>query len=162
MSSTNGSVCSIEGGPNAARWGTRAAWAALIGAILTVVGLTVGDISRPASVSAASISEAKASAAEALRQADEMIAHGGKRNTKKIIDHAEAMVHQTEAALKTIPAGDSHAKKAAELFRDAINHAKKVLTMGEKQDPGMLLNPALKARTALRHGAKYLEKIQRS
>ncbi|MBH0207989.1 MAG: hypothetical protein HP495_05635 [Nitrospira sp.] len=91
-----------------------------------------------------------------LKDAEEMVAHGGMGDGKAIVHHCAEVAKQAQAILKVLPPADEHGKEAAPHLQDAIKHCKRVAEMGDKVDPGASLNPAVKARTAAREAMKHL------
>jgi thioredoxin-like negative regulator of GroEL len=91
-----------------------------------------------------------------VRDAEEMVAHGGMGDGKAIVHHCGEVAKQAQAILKALPAADEHGKEAAPHLEDAIKYCKRVAEMGDKVDPGASLNPAVKARAAAREAMKHL------
>jgi hypothetical protein len=91
-----------------------------------------------------------------VRDAEEMVAHGGMGDGKAIVHHCGEVAKQAQAILKALPAADEHGKEAVPHLEDAIKFCKRVAEMGDKVDPGASLNPAVKARTAVREAMKHL------
>lgn len=90
------------------------------------------------------------------RDAEEMVMHGGMGDGKAIVHHCAEVAKQAQAILKVLPPADEHGKEAAPYLRDAIKHCNRVVEMGDKVDPGASLNPAVKARAAVRDAIKHL------
>jgi len=90
------------------------------------------------------------------RDAEEMVMHGGMGDGKAIVHHCAEVAKQAQAILKALPPADEHGKEAAPYLRDAIKHCNRVAEMGDKVDPGASLNPATKARAAVREAMKHL------
>jgi hypothetical protein len=91
-----------------------------------------------------------------VRDAEEMVAHGGMGDGKAIVHHCGEVAKQAQAILKALPPADEHGKEAAPHLEDAIKHCKRVAELGDKVDPGASLNPAVKARAAAREAMKHL------
>jgi len=91
-----------------------------------------------------------------VRDAEEMVAHGGMGDGKAIVHHCGEVAKQAQAILKTLPAADEHGKEAVPHLEDAIKYCKRVAEMGDKVDPGASLNPAVKARAAAREAMRHL------
>ncbi|MBH0191666.1 MAG: hypothetical protein HP492_07895 [Nitrospira sp.] len=91
-----------------------------------------------------------------VRDAEEMVMHGGMGDGKAIVHHCAQVAKQAQAILKALPPADEHGKEAAPHLQDAIKHCKRVAEMGDKVDPGASLNPAAKARAAARQAMKHL------
>lgn len=82
--------------------------------------------------------------------------HGGMGDGNAILHHCAEVSKRAQALLKSLPASNEHAKNAAPHLQDAINYCKRVAEMGDKVDPGASLNPATKARAAVREAMKHL------
>ena len=91
-----------------------------------------------------------------LRDAEEMVMHGNMGDGKAILHHCAEVGKQAQAILKSLPPSDEHGKEAAPHLQDAIKYCNRVAEMGDKVDPGVSLNPAVKARTAAREAMKHL------
>ena len=91
-----------------------------------------------------------------VKDAEEMVAHGGMGDGKAIVHHCAEVAKQAQAILKVLPPADEHGKEAALHLEDAIKYCKRVAEMGDKVDPGASLNPAVKARAAAREAMKHL------
>ena len=95
-----------------------------------------------------------------MRDAEEMVMHGGMGDGKAILHHCSEVAGHAGAILKILPAGDEHGKEAMPLLQEAIAHCKRVADMGDKVDPGASLNPAVKARAAARAAMKHLSAVR--
>lgn len=91
-----------------------------------------------------------------VRDAEDMVMHGGMGDGKAIVHHCAEVAKQAKAILKALPRADEHGKEAAPHLEDAIKHCQRVAEMGDKVDPGATLNPAVKARAAAREAMKHL------
>ncbi len=91
-----------------------------------------------------------------LRDAEEMVMHGGMGDGKAILHHCAEVSKQAQAILKSLPLSDEHGKEAVPHLQEAIKRCNRVAEMGDKVDPGASLNPALKARAAAREVMKHL------
>jgi len=91
-----------------------------------------------------------------LRDAEEMVMHGGMGDGKAIVHHCGEVTKHAEAILKSLPLTDEHGKEAVPHLQEAIKQCKRVAEMGDKVDPGASLNPAAKARAAVREAMKHL------
>jgi thioredoxin-like negative regulator of GroEL len=91
-----------------------------------------------------------------LRDAEEMVMHGGMGDGKAILHHCGEVAKQAEAILKSLPLTDEHGKEAVPHLQEAIKQCKRVAEMGDKVDPGASLNPAAKARASAREAMKHL------
>lgn len=99
---------------------------------------------------------------EMVKDAEEMVAHGGMGDAKAIVHHCAEVAKHAEAILKALPPADEHGKEAAPHLQDAIKYCKRVAEMGDKVDPGASLNPATKARAAAREAMKHLAAMKDS
>ncbi|MBH0189457.1 MAG: hypothetical protein HP493_11660 [Nitrospira sp.] len=99
---------------------------------------------------------------EMVKDAEEMVAHGGMGDAKAIVHHCAEVAKHAEAILKALPPVDEHGKEAAPHLQDAIKYCKRVAEMGDKVDPGASLNPATKARAAVREAMKHLAAMKDS
>jgi hypothetical protein len=97
-----------------------------------------------------------------LRDAEEMVMHGGMGDGKAILHHCAEVAKQAQAILKALPPTDEHGKEAAPHLQDAVKYCKRVAEMGDQVDPGASLNPATKARTAAREAMKHLMAMKES
>jgi thioredoxin-like negative regulator of GroEL len=99
---------------------------------------------------------------EMVKDAEEMVMHGGMGDAKAIVHHCAEVAKHAEAILKALPPADEHGKEAVPHLQDAIKHCKRVAEMGDKVDPGASLNPAAKARAAAREAMKHLAAMKDS
>jgi hypothetical protein len=99
---------------------------------------------------------------EMVKDAEEMVAHGGMGDAKAIVHHCAEVAKHAEAILKALPSADEHGKEAAPHLQDAVKYCKRVAEMGDKVDPGASLNPATKARAAVREAMKHLAAMKDS
>lgn len=95
-----------------------------------------------------------------LRDAEDMVMHGGMGDGKAILHHCSEVAGHAEAILKLLPASDDHGREATPLLKEAIAYCKRVAEMGDKVDPGASLNPAVKARAAARAAMKHLKEVR--
>ena len=95
-----------------------------------------------------------------LKVAEEMIAHGGMGDAKAIVHYCGEVSQHAEAIVKDLPAKDPQVKQAISLLQDAIRHCRRVQQIGDKADPGASLNPATKARSAVRDAVHLLRAMQ--
>jgi hypothetical protein len=113
-------------------------------------------------VHAGSPNEIQSQGKEMVKDAEEMVAHGGMGDAKAIVHHCAEVAKHAEAILKALPPADEHGKEAAPHLQDAIKYCKRVAEMGDKVDPGASLNPAVKARTSAREAMKHLAAMKDS
>jgi len=128
---------------------------------MIVMGLLVGIFSSSLTAwispaLAGSLKEIQEQGKAMGRDAEEMVMHGGMGDGKAIVHHCAEVAKQAQAILKALPPADEHGKEAAPYLRDAIKHCNRVAEMGDKVDPGASLNPATKARAAVREAMKHL------
>lgn len=97
-----------------------------------------------------------------LRDAEEMVMHGGMGDGGAILHHCAEVTIHAQAILDVLPKSDEHGEAAAPFLQEAITHCKRVADMGDKVDPGASLNPATKARAAAREAMKHLAAIKDS
>lgn len=97
-----------------------------------------------------------------LRDAEEMVMHGGMGDGKAIVHHCGEVAKHAEAILKVLPAADEHGKAATPYLQEAVTYCRRVAEMGDKVDPGASLNPATKARAAAREAMKHLSAMRDS
>jgi len=110
----------------------------------------------PRGLAAETIKEAKARGTAMLKDAEDMVAHGGMGDAKAIVHHCGEVTKHAEAILKAIPPADQHGKDATASLQEAIKYCQKVASFGDRVDPGVTLNPATKARAAVRDAVKHL------
>lgn len=91
-----------------------------------------------------------------VKDAEDMVSHGGMGDAKAIVHHCHEVTKYAEAILKALPPADVHGQDATPHLREAIRQCQRVATFGAKVDPGVTLNPATKARAAARIAAKHL------
>ena len=95
-----------------------------------------------------------------LRDAEDMVMHGGMGDGKAIVHHCGEVAKHADAILKSLPLTDEHGKDAVPHLQEAIKQCQRVAAMGDKVDPGASLNPAAKARVAVREAVKHLKELQ--
>jgi len=93
------------------------------------------------------------------RDAEDMVMHGGMGDTKAILHHCREVTRHAQAILKLLSPADPHGKEAAGHLQEAIRQCQRVESMGVNIDPGAPLNPATKARAAVREAAKHLSAL---
>jgi len=96
-------------------------------------------------------------AADGLRtNAEEMVAHGGMGDAKAIIHHCAETAQYAELLIKQLSKSHPGREEGVASLNDVIRHCRRVAEIGIHADPGVLLNPAVKARTAARASVKAL------
>ena len=88
--------------------------------------------------------------------AEEMVAHGGMGDAKAIIHHCTETARYAESLIKQLSTSHPGREEGVASLHDVIRHCKRVAEIGIHADPGVLLNPAIKARTAARASVKAL------
>jgi hypothetical protein len=91
-----------------------------------------------------------------LQNAEDMVAHGGMGDAKAILHHCGEASRYAESIIKQIPASHPGREEAVASLNDVIRQCKRVAEIGIHADPGVLLNPAIKARAAARASVKAL------
>jgi hypothetical protein len=97
-----------------------------------------------------------------LRDAEDMVMHGGMGDGKAIVHHCGEVAKHANSILKMLPLTDEHGKEAVPHLQEAIKQCQRVAAMGDKVDPGASLNPASKARAAAREAVKHLNALRDS
>ena len=97
-----------------------------------------------------------------LRDAEEMVMHGGMGAGGAIRHHCADVTKHAQAILGVLPKGDEHGEAAAPFLQEAITHCKRVADMGDNVDPGASSNPATKARAAAKEAMKHLSAMKDS
>lgn len=123
----------------------------LLGLLLpvqTVLGATVKDI--------------QAQGTAMMKDAEDMVAHGGMGDTKAIVHHCGEVSRHAGEIVKVLPPTDPHGKEALSHLLEAIKQCRRVTELGDKVDPGASLNPAIKARAAAREAVKHLAALRES
>ena len=91
-----------------------------------------------------------------MKNVEEMVAHGGMGDTKAIVHHCGEATRYAETILKHLSVSDPHRDDAMASLNEVIRQCSRVSNIGIHADPGVLLNPALKARAAARESVKLL------
>lgn len=97
-----------------------------------------------------------------MKNAEEMVAHGGMGDTKAIVHHCGEVSTYAEAILQSLPPTDLHGKEARPYLLEAIKQCRRVADLGDRVDPGASLNPAIKARTAVQEAVRHLAAVRES
>lgn len=130
---------------------TRMTGALLLGLLFPVQG-----------VLGATVKDLQAQGTAMMKDAEEMVMHGGMGDTKAIVHHCGEASKHAEAILKALPPGDPHGKEALPYLLETIKQCQRVAELGDKVDPGASLNPATKARAAAREAVKHLAALKES
>lgn len=91
-----------------------------------------------------------------LQNAEDMVAHGGMGDAKAILHHCAEASRYAESIIKQLPASYPGREETVASLNDVIRQCKRVAEIGIHADPGVLLNPAIKARSAARASVKAL------
>jgi len=113
-------------------------------------------------VMGATVKEIQAEGKAMMKDAEDMVAHGGMGDTKAIVHHCGEVTRHAEAIVKALPSTDPHGKDALPHLLEAIMHCRRVAELGDKVDPGASLNPAIKARSAAREAVRHLAALRES
>ena len=108
----------------------------------------------------ATVKDIQAQGTAMIKDAEDMVAHGGMGDTKAIVHHCGEVSRHAEAIRKALPPTDPHGKEALPFLLEAIKHCQRVTELGDKVDPGASLNPAIKARAAAREAVKHLAALR--
>lgn len=125
-------------------------------ALLTIAFLAGGVTAGVATVQGAELQDRGDAM---LKNAEDMVAHGGMGDAKAIVHHCGEVKKEAETILKALPPSDAHSPAAAGPLKETIRYCDKVAQLGDRVDPGVSLNPATKARAAAREAAKHLALI---
>ncbi len=125
----------------------------VVAMFLSVSGLTHSAL-------ASSVKDAREHGAAMLRDAEDMVMHGGMGDAKAIVHHCREVKQHAEAIIKALPPADQHGQDALPHLRDAITYCERVAKMGDDVDPGATLNPATKARAAAREAMKHVTAVK--
>lgn len=91
-----------------------------------------------------------------LQNIEDMVAHGGMGDAKAILHHCGEASRYAETIMKQLPRSHPGHEEGVASLNDVIKQCKRVAEIGVHADPGVLLNPAIKARTAARAALKTL------
>lgn len=75
---------------------------------------------------------------------------------RAIIHHCAEATRYAESLIKQLSTSHPGREEGIAALNDVIRQCKKVAEIGVHADPGVLLNPAIKARTAARASVKAL------
>lgn len=87
-----------------------------------------------------------------MKNVEDMLAHGGMGDAKAIVHHCEEATHYAET-LKRLSEPDPMLQAP---LNEVIRQCRRVSQISIHADPGLLLNPAIKARAAARESLKAL------
>jgi len=91
-----------------------------------------------------------------MKNVEEMVAHGGMGDAKAIVHHCGEVTRIAETLIKQLSLSDLHQVDAMTPLNEVIRQCNRVSEFGIHADPGMLLNPATKARAAAQESMKSL------
>ena len=91
-----------------------------------------------------------------MKNVEEMVAHGGMGDAKAIVHHCGEATRFAKAIIKHLPLSDAHGTDAVTSLNEVIRQCSRVSDIGIHADPGQLLNPATKARTAAQVSVRLL------
>jgi hypothetical protein len=91
-----------------------------------------------------------------MKNVEEMVAHGGMGDAKAIVHHCGEATRFAKAIIKQLPLSDAHGADALTSLNEVIRQCSRVSDIGIHADPGQLLNPATKARTAAQVSIRLL------
>jgi hypothetical protein len=127
--------------------------------LIMLIGLTAGGVltaSKPLALAAEPDRSMLESGQGLMKNVEEMVAHGGMGDAKAILHHCGEAVRYAELLIKQLSTANPNQNEAIGSLNDVIRHCKRVSEIGVQADPGVLLNPAIKARTAARASLKTL------
>jgi len=131
-----------------------------IGISLMGLGLIIATAVTIAAASTALAGEADQKLLEQrdglLQNAEDMVAHGGMGDAKAILHHCGEAARYADVLIKQLPTSHPGREEGVAFLNDVIRQCKRVAEIGIHADPGVLLNPAIKARTAARASVKAL------
>jgi hypothetical protein len=127
--------------------------ALLLLVIVLLTGLSMSAL-------AASVREVQEHTKAMLKDAEDMVAHGGMGDTKAIVHHCHEVTKHANAILKVMPPADLHSTEAVAHLQEAIRQCRRVANLADQVDPGVSLNPATKAGEAVRAAAKHLSALK--
>lgn len=111
---------------------------------------------------AAEPSRLQADADGMIKNVEEMIAHGGMGDVPAILHHCGEAARLAERILSQLADSDPGAQDARTSLDEVIKQCRRVSERGVHADPGVLLNPAIKARAAARVAVKHLVGVRES
>ena len=91
-----------------------------------------------------------------MKNVEEMVAHGGMGDAKAIVHHCGEATRYAESLIKHLSRSDPHRGDATTSLNEVIRQCSRVSEFGIHADPGLLLNPATKARAAAWESMKSL------
>jgi len=125
-------------------------------AILATLWLPVVSGESAAGASEPSSSSLQEQGDGLMKNVEEMVAHGGMGDAKAIVHHCGEAARYAETMIKQLSASGSRRDDAVASLNEVIKQCRRVSEIGIHADPGQLLNPATKARTAAQESVKLL------
>jgi hypothetical protein len=83
-----------------------------------------------------------------MKNVEDMLAHGGMGDSKAIVHHCHEAARYAGTLLAQVPETDPRRATAVMPLNRVIEQCRRVSDIGVHADPGLLLNPAIKARAA--------------
>lgn len=105
---------------------------------------------------AVELSALQADADGLMKNVEDMMAHGGMGDAKAIVHHCGEAARLAETMMKQLSGSEQAAQDARAALEEVIRQCRRVSERGVHADPGLLLNPAIKARAAARDSIKAL------
>ena len=127
--------------------------AIVLGGAVALVFSVVGKVSLTYASEGASLQE---QGDGLMKNVEEMVAHGGMGDASAIVHHCSEAARHAEGLLQQLSASDSRANQAMTFLNEVVRYCRRVSQIGRHADPGLLLNPAIKARAAARESVKVL------
>lgn len=97
-----------------------------------------------------------------MKNVEEMVAHGGMEDAKAIVHQCGEATRFAETLIKHLLQSDAHRADAITPLNEVIRQCNRVSEFGIHGDPGLLLNPATKARAAAWESMKSLGLTRRT
>jgi hypothetical protein len=91
-----------------------------------------------------------------MKSVEEMVAHGGMGDSNAIVHHCGEAARYAETIIMHLSVSDPHRDDVITPLNEVIRQCRRVSDIGIHADPGLLLNPAIKARAAARESMKSL------
>jgi hypothetical protein len=91
-----------------------------------------------------------------MKSVEEMVAHGGMGDSNAIVHHCGEAARYAETIITHLSVSDPHRDDVITPLNEVIRQCRRVSDIGIHADPGLLLNPAVKARAAARESMKSL------
>lgn len=132
-------------------------WVSLASMVVALLFATSGSLTVQPIASAGEPNQNLKEMADGLSSnVEDMVAHGGMGDAKAILHHCGEAARYAEGLMKQLPASHPGREEGIASLNDVIRQCKRVSEIGIHADPGVLLNPAVKARAAARASVKTL------